>query len=226
MIESHSVWVRRAGLGVAICAMTGCANRPPPVDYTAFQNAKPVTVLVLPPLNESPDIKAVPGVWSQVTQPLAEAGYYVLPVNLVDETLKQNGVHTSAEAQEIPPEKLREVFKADSAIYMKVARYGTSYQVLSSVTQAAIEAKWVDLRTGDTLWQGRAAASSAEQSQNQGGLAVMLVSALVKQVANTATDAAYTYAGMANQRMFATPQYNGILPGPRSPRYGQPMPQQ
>lgn len=226
MNQAYPLLVRWGSLGIALSAMFGCAHRPAPVDYTAFQNARPATVLVLPPLNQSPDIKAMPGVWSQVTKPLAEAGYYVLPVKLVDDMLKDNGIQTAAEAQDIPLRKLRDVFKADSAIYLKVHRYGTSYQVLSSETSAAVEAKWIDLRTGDVLWKGRAAASSAEQNQHQGGLAVMLVSALVKQVAHTATDAAYTYAGMAGERLFATPRYNGILPGPRSPHHGQPMPTQ
>lgn len=31
---------------------------------------------------------------AQMTQPLAESGYYVLPVSLVDETLKGNGMST------------------------------------------------------------------------------------------------------------------------------------
>ena len=56
--------------------------------------SKPSTHLVLLPVNESPDLKATPSVWSHATRPLAEAGYYVLPVTLVDETLAQNGIQT------------------------------------------------------------------------------------------------------------------------------------
>lgn len=212
-------------IGAAL--LGGCATKPTPYDYTAFQQAKPATLLVMPPLNDSPDVKATPGVWSHAAGPLSEAGYYVLPVTLVDETLKQNGIQTAAEAQEIPVPKLREVFGADAAVYIKVLRYGTSYLVVDSETRVDVEGRIVDLRSGKLLWAGKASASTAEQSQQQqGGLAALLIAALVKQIVGTATDAAYNYAGIAQTRLLGAPRFNGVLPGPRSPLYGQPPPSQ
>jgi hypothetical protein len=207
---------------VATVFMGGCATAPAPYDYSAFTQAKPASLLVMPPVNDSPDVKATPGVWSHATLPLSEAGYYVLPVTLVDETFRQNGVTTANEAAEVPYTKLRDFFGADAAVYLRVKRYGTSYIVVSSETRVEVEARIVDLRSGQLLWQGSAAASSAEQQQqNQGGLLGLLVVAIVKQIVGTATDAAYNYAGIANQRMLGTPRFNGVLPGPRSPMYGQ-----
>ncbi len=116
--------------------MSGCATKAPPYDYTAFNQAKPATLLVLPPLNESPDVKATPSLWSNATKPLAEAGYYVLPVTLVDETLRQNGVETATDAHSIATNKLRDYFGADAAVYIKVTRYGSTYSVVMSETVA------------------------------------------------------------------------------------------
>jgi len=210
-----------AVLGLAI--LGGCATKAPPYDYAAFMKAKPATLLVLPPVNESPEINATSGVWSHATLPLAEAGYYVLPVTLVDETFRQNGVNTANDAQDIPSTKLREFFGADAAVYMKIKKYGTSYAVLASETRVEVEARIVDLRSGELLWQGKAVATSAEeQQQSQGGLVGLLVTAIVKQIIGTATDASYRYAGVANQRLLGAPRYNGVLPGPRSPNYGKP----
>lgn len=210
-----------AVLGLAI--LGGCATKAPPYDYAAFMKAKPATLLVMPPVNESPELNATPGVWSHATRPLAEAGYYVLPVTLVDETFRQNGVTSANDAQEIPLTKLREFFGADAAVYMKIKKYGTSYAVLSSETRVEVEGRIVDLRSGELLWQGKAVATSAEeQQQSQGGLVGLLVTAIVKQIIGTATDASYRYAGIANQRMLGAPRYNGVLPGPRSPDYGKP----
>jgi hypothetical protein len=209
---------------LALCAalLGGCVTRPPARDYTAFMQAKPATLLVMPPVNESPDVKATPGVWSHATRPLAEAGYYVLPVTLVDETFRQNGVFTANDAQDIPVAKLREFFGADAAVYIKVKKYGTSYAVIASETRVEVEGRVVDLRSGELLWQGKAFASSAEQQQNQGSLAGLLIAALVHQVVGTATDAAYRWGGVANARLLGAPLYNGILPGPRSPLAGKP----
>lgn len=217
----------RVSLLSCLLVAAGCATKVQPYDYTEFRTAKPASLLVLPPLNDSPDVKASAGVWSHTTLPLSEAGYYVLPVTLVDETLRQNGIQTPAEAQEIPYPKLREVFGADAAVYIKISRYGTSYQVVDSETRVDVEARIVDLRSGKMLWNGKAFATSAEQSQqSQGGLVGLLVAALVKQIVGTTTDAAYNYAGIASARMLGVPRVNGILPGPRSPLFGQPLPGQ
>ena len=207
---------------VAFALLGGCGSQPARHDYSAFIRARPVTLLVLPPLNESPDIKATAALWASATLPLAEAGYYVLPVTLVDETLRQNGIDMAADAQAIGLPKLREVFGADAAVYIKVTRYGTRYKVVISETLVEAEARIVDLRSGDLLWQGKASASSAEQQQGQGGLAALLITALVQQVVGTATDAAYNYAGIAGTRLLGAPRFNGVLPGPRSPDYGKP----
>lgn len=218
---------RRAGAALALLLATallgGCATPPPARDYSAFLKAKPATLLVLPPVNESPDVKATPGVWSHATRPLAEAGYYVLPVTLVDETFRQNGIFTANDAQDIAPAKLREFFGADAAVYIKVKKYGTAYAVIASETRVEVEGRVVDLRSGELLWEGKAFATSAEQQQqSQGGLAGLLIAALVNQVVGTATDAAYRWGGIANARLLGAPIYNGILPGPRSPMAGKP----
>lgn len=214
------------GLAMLLCILaTGCATQAPAYDYTAFARARPATLLVMPPLNESPDVKATAGVWSHATRPLAEAGYYVLPVALVDETFKQNGVFTAAEAHDIALPKLRNFFGADAAVYLKVLKYGTSYQLIASETRVEIEGRIVDLRTGDLLWQGRSFASSAEQNQAaQGGLIGLLVTAIVQQIVSTTIDAAYDYGAIASTRLMGAPRFNGVLPGPRSPLFGQPNP--
>lgn len=215
------LFVCAGALGLLLLA--GCATKAPPYDYSAFQRAKPASLLVLPPVNDSPEVKATPGTWAHATRPLAEAGYYVLPVTLVDETFRQNGMTGSNEIQEIPYQKLREVFGADAAVYMRIKKYGTTYAVISSDTRVEVEGRIVDLRTGALLWQGKAYASSAEQQQQSaGGLVGLLVTALVNQIVGTASDAAFNFAGLANQRMLGAPRYNGVLPGPRSVLYGQP----
>ncbi len=201
--------------------LTGCATKPPAYDYSAFQRAKPATLLVLPPVNDSPEVKATTATWAHATLPLAEAGYYVLPVTLVDETFRQNGMTSANEIHEIPYPKLHEVFGADAAVYVRVKKYGTTYAVISSDTRVEVEGRIVDLRTGELLWQGRAYASSAESQQSSGGLVGLLVTALVNQIVSSATDAAFNYAGVADQRMLGAPRYNGVLPGPRSRLYGQ-----
>jgi hypothetical protein len=204
---------------VAVVAALGACATPAPYDYTAFRQSRPVSMLVLPPLNETPEVTATYGVLSQVTLPLAEAGYYVVPVSLMDETFRQNGLNNPAEIHDVSPLKLREIFGADAAVYIKVTQYGTGYTVINSETRVTAVARIVDLRTGELLWQGRATASSSEnRSSSQGGLAGLLVTAIVTQVIETSSDTSFKYAGVASQRLLSSHK-NGVLYGPRSPNY-------
>lgn len=203
----------------ALALLGGCAT-PKTVDYAAFKQARPRSILVLPPVNESPDIKASYSLMSQVTFPLAEAGYYVVPVALAAETFRQNGLDNPTDIAEVPADKLRTIFGADAAMYVKVTQYGTTYMVISSNTVVTATARLVDLKTGTTLWTGTATASSEEGNNNGGGLIGMLVTAAVKQIINSSTDAGHPIAGITSARLLSAGQPAGLLYGPRSPKYG------
>jgi hypothetical protein len=210
---------RLAAAAAAAALLAGCATKPP-YDYTAFKQSRPASMLVLPPVNDSPDVKAVNGILATAMQPLAEAGYYVMPASLVDETFKQNGLSNPADIQDVSAAKLRQIFGADAAVYLRVKEYGTKYMVVGSETRVTVEGKIVDLRNGAVIWNGSATASSSEgDNSSQGGLAALLVKAVVKQIIGTVTDESFTYAGVANQRLLGAPVRNGILYGPRSPNY-------
>jgi hypothetical protein len=208
--------VKLALLVPLVALLTACATPKAPYDYTAFKQSRPKSIVVLPPVNETPEVKATMGVMTSTVYPLSEAGYYVLPVSVVAETFRQNGMTQPEDIHALPVTKLHEIFGADAALYMHVKRYGTTYKVISSETAVAVDAKLVDLRSGATLWAGTASASSAEQNNGGGGLAAMLVTAVVNQIVNSATDAGFTYAGVANQRLLGAPIVNGMLYGPRS----------
>lgn len=202
-------------------ALAGCA-KPVPYDYTAFKQSRPKSILVLPPVNHSPDVKAGYSMVSQVTYPLAESGYYVLPVAVVDETFKQNGLTAAEDIQAVSVAKLHQIFGADAALYLDVKEYGTTYMVINSDTRVTAAARLVDLRTGTLLWSGNATASSAEQQSNSGGGIIgILVQAAVNQIASTMTDKGHDIAGITSGRLLAAGQQRGMLYGPRSLQYGK-----
>lgn len=211
----------------AICAvmmallLTGCAKPVQQQDYSVFKQSKPKSILVLLPQNQSPEVAASHGMLSQVTYPLAEAGYYVLPVAVVEETFKQNGMTNAGDIHVASPAKLHKIFGADAVLYITVVQYGTSYQVITSDTRVTANAKLVDLRTGKLLWSGSATASSNEGDNSSGGVIGMLVQAAVTQISNTLTDRSHDIAGVTSTRMLTAGTPNGILYGPRSPNYGK-----
>ena len=210
-------------IAVALLAIffTGCSvKEPEPYDYTAFLQKKPHSILVLMPTNDSTDVAGSAAVLANAVAPLSEAGYYVFPVALVNDTFKQNGITEPSEIAAVPLNKLDKIFQADSVLYINIKEYGTSYAVISSSTRVVLEAKLVDIKNGATLWNGTATAIE-DSSSGQSSLLGMLVSAVISQVANTISDKSYDLAAMADAYLFSSNCHNCILYGPYSTHYGK-----
>lgn len=203
--------------------LAACATPAPHMDYTAFKKDQPRSILVLPPVNETSDVTASSSLLSLMTLPLAEAGYYVMPVALMEETFKQNGLSTPAEIEQVSPAKLHDIFGADAVLYSKITQYGSVYKIVDSTTIVAASAKLVDLKTGDVLWQGTGRANGNEVGANFNvgfGIVGMLAQAAVKQVAHSLMDEGHDVAALTSSRLLSVGRPNGLLYGPHSPKYG------
>jgi len=204
-------------LGIAASALGGCAASKP-LDYGPYLDHMPRSILVLPPLNESPAVDAPYGLLSTVTSPIAERGYYVFPVAVVDQMMKENGCPTSGEMHQVPIDRLRAVFGADAVLYLTVKQWGTKYQVISSNTTVAVVGRLVDTRTGTELWSGSGLAVR-DSSSGQNSLAAMLVAAVVNQVASSMVDYSHDIAPIASAALVGADTDRGMLAGSRSPAY-------
>jgi hypothetical protein len=203
---------------MATVALTGCGLRPT-YDPTAFRAAKPATLVIMPPINSTTEHKAEAAVWAQATRPLAEAGYYVLPVTLVDAVLREHGVTTAQDAHNLPAATLRSMFSADAAVFIEITRFGTTYVVINSNTRVTVFARIVDLRDGKQLWSGRADVS---HSPLLGGLNTLsaenLAATAILHVAALETDAAFRIAGEADRQLLGLHNDDdSVLLGPRAP---------
>lgn len=202
--------------------ITGCATKTP-YDYSAFEEHKPRSILVLPPLNKSLEVGAPYVYLSRVTQPLAERGYYVFPVAVVDELMKENGLPSSAEMHNVPLSKIKEIINPDAVLYITIDNWGQKYQLISSTAMVIVSGKLIDVDTGTLLWEGHAEAIQ-QSDDGGGGLAGMLVSALVTQIVGQQVDLTVGLARRANYQLFNTKD-QGLLEGPyreESTNLGQP----
>ena len=206
--------IKSALLGAfAVLFLGACAGSQPEVyDYSAFLQTKPRSIVVMMPTSDSAEIKASAAVLANALYPLSEAGY--------NETFKNNGIYDAGEIAQISTYKLKQIFGADAALYLNVADYGTSYMLINSVTRVSVAATLVDLNTGAVLWQKSAAAAN-DSGGGGGDLIGMLVSALVKQIADSVSDASFDLSARADAILFSTDCRDCLLYGPYSPRYGQ-----
>ena len=190
-----------------------------PYDYTNFRTHPPHSILVLPPLNETTSVEGTYSYLSTVTEPLAELGYYVFPVAVVDRFLKENGMPTAGEMHQVSLEKVSQVTGADAVMYITLKQYGSHYHVIDATTTVEATARLVDTRTGTQLWDGHGFAQHGA-SNGSGGVLGALIAAAITQALNSTTDHAHLLSRVANQNLFG--KENGGLPyGPYSPLYGK-----
>lgn len=195
-----------------------------PYDYSLFQEFEPHSILVLPPLNETVEVLADYNWLSTATVPLAERGYYVFPVAVVDAFMKENGLPTAGEMHTVAPQRLGEVFGADAVLYVTIVDWGQKFVLLSSNTVVAARARLVDTATATQIWNGDV--RLVESSGGSGDLLADLVGAIVEQILDSKGDRAHAVAGRANAAWFWN-NARGLPPGHRSPSYAdglQPTP--
>lgn len=204
---------------LGVMFLVGCAAPSKP-DQSAFRSSNPKSILVLPPVNQSTDIRGSLSFLSTVTLPLSEAGFYVFPVAMVEATFKENGLPLPDQMHEAPLSKLQSIFGTDAVLYITLEKYGSTYVVLDSQTVVAAKARLVDARTGTLLWQGRASASDAEGRDNNNGLLGVLLTSVIHQLASNIGNPGYRLSNVTSARLL-TPQPGGMLFGPRSPNHGK-----
>ena len=193
----------------------GCG--PKPTDYALYLQHMPRSILVLPPLNESVEVTASEAFLSTVTMPLAECGYYVFPVAMVDAILKENGVPTAYEMHQVSLQKLGEVFGADAVLYIVINKWTTTYAVVDSSTTVSLEYRLVDTDAGAILWH-RIQTVQVSSSQNQSNILGMVVAASIRAAMSTSGKLEPEVARYANFQVFNLPSH-GLLRGGLHPNH-------
>jgi len=176
---------RRLVIATTVLLLTGCATTPR-WDYGPFFENHPRSILVVPAHNSTTAVNA-PEIWgTTITMPLAERGYYVFPLRLTDDLLKDLGLTNEALVAQLPPSRFKELFGADAVLLVTIHDWTTKYLVLASNVTVHVSYKLVDTRTGLVLWQGDQKA--VRQSGSGGGGLGGLIAAAVSALATTAID--------------------------------------
>ncbi|MDP1675411.1 MAG: DUF799 family lipoprotein [Bacteroidota bacterium] len=150
----------------------------------------PKSILVLPPLNKSTAADAKDYYLTTVAEPLTNSGYYVYPIEIVTDILKQEGLSDTETMMNVPPQKFREFFGTDAVMYVSILKWNTVYLITSGSVKVQIECELKSTRTGITLWyyNEEVEVSTTGDNANQGGLAGLLIQAATTAIKTAATD--------------------------------------
>jgi hypothetical protein len=158
--------------------LAGCATQAPKQDLSAFNAAKPRSILVVPAANKSLDVDAPNYLLTTLTVPLAEKGYYVFPVHTAKTVLEQEGFYDGDQVQKQPPEKLAQLFGADAVLFVTINRWDAKYAVLAATVTVDFDYRLV-YKDGTEIWKANKKMQYSPQQQNTGNPMANLIAAAV-----------------------------------------------
>lgn len=180
--------------------LTGCAAPVPKADLSAFNAAKPRSILVVPAVNKSLDVDAPSYVLTTLTVPLAEKGFYVFPVHTAKTVLEQEGFYEGEQVQKQPPEALARLFGADAVLYVTINRWDAQYAVLSTTVTVDFDYRIV-YKDGTELWKANQKMQYSPQNQNTGSPLGNLIAAAVSAALERAKPNYLPLTRMANYQV-------------------------
>ena len=104
-----------------IVAVSACGvaspNRTRSSLYPGMYEERPLTLLVMPPINNTANVDAKELLYTSISRPLAEAGYYVIPPTLAMEVLRQESAYDAELFLDRPLRQFHDFFGADAVVF-------------------------------------------------------------------------------------------------------------
>jgi hypothetical protein len=176
----------------------------------------PLSILVLPPINETTAVDAKEYYSTTITEPLTLSGYYVYPLEVTSDILKAEGLYDTELIVNVPPQKFREFFDADAVLYIRILKWDTSYYVVGGNVTVSADFSLKSTDTGEELWHydGTITVDTSGGDNSGGGMAGLLGKVISTAISTATTD----YVPIATRVNYMTlasmpygkyhPQYN------------------
>jgi hypothetical protein len=203
-------------LGLIVSA---CATAPTPKDYAALNRANPRSILVVPVINHTTEVEAGSLFLTTLAVPLAERGYYVLPVTAARKVMEGSGLGDPGLVHKSPTSQLASLFGADSVLYVEINEWESNYAVVSAGITVGFVYTLKDGKSDALLWQDQKTVFVQTSTSTGNIFADMIAAAVTAAIDNSRSD--YTpVAAMANAQALTTPG-QGLPFGPYSPAAAQ-----
>lgn len=140
--------------GLAMLLFTGCVQMGTKQESfpSMYGEKKPLTILVVPAINESTAADAGDLLNVTVTQPFTNHGYYVLPMPIVANIFKNEGILEGTQLKGLPTEIFKNNFGADAVLFMTIESWDKNYAVLAANVTVGIEYVMLSTTTNEVLW--------------------------------------------------------------------------
>lgn len=109
------------------CGLTSGLTRG--TQYPLMYKEKPVTLLIMPPINNTTNVEAKDLLYTSISKPLIDAGYYVIPPMIAMEILKEESAYDSEIFVDSSLEMFKTFFGADAVVFSEINKWAKSGSV-------------------------------------------------------------------------------------------------
>lgn len=88
--------------------------------YALMYEDMPAVLLVMPPINNTSNVEAKDLLYTSISKPLAEAGYYIISPLLAMDVLRQESAYDSELFKESSLETFKKYFGADAVVFSEI----------------------------------------------------------------------------------------------------------
>ena len=110
---------------------------------------KPVTLLVMPPINNSTNVEAKDLLYTSISRPLVEAGYYVISPLLAMDVLKAESAYDSEMFFDAPLTTFQNYFGADAVVFSVIDTWAKKGMGIETKIRYVIKSAY----TNETLFE-------------------------------------------------------------------------
>ena len=132
---------------VTSCGMMNTVTRES--QYAKMYEEKPITLLVMPPINNSTNVEAKDLLYTSISRPLVEAGYYVISPLLAMDVLKAESAYDSEMFFDAPLTAFQNYFGADAVVFSVIDTWAKKGMGIETKIRYVIKSAY----TNDTLFE-------------------------------------------------------------------------
>jgi hypothetical protein len=187
---------------VIIISFSGCATfNSKSATFPLMYENKPLTVLLLPPINLSTAPEAKEYFMTTLSETISETGYYFLPLEVTTEFLKSEGLYDTEVISEQVINQFKEYFDADAVLVTKILEWDKAYYVIGGNVTVSLDFALISTVSNEVLWnyKGKIVYDTSGNSSNNGFLL-----ALIETAVKTAAQDYVPIAKGINQKVFQT----------------------
>ncbi len=189
-------------IGLSLSLLASCASNQWQTKSEAFpamyDDRQPVTIVVVPAINNTTAAEASNYFNVTITEPVANQGYYPMPVEIVRDIFLKEGIVDSKLIKGMPASIFKKNFGADAVLFVTINAWDTNYAVVAANVTVGLEYVMISTNTNEIIWQYSSSIAVDTAGQSSG----FIIADIISTAINTAVTDYVPIAKSVNAQAF------------------------